>query len=57
MIDFDDLNLKMTLILTIMIFLAHLSRWLIGELIVYRSNQRLCVRASVHLSVRSHFQT
>ena len=28
-------------------FLAHLSQRLIGELIVYRSSRRLCVRASV----------
>ena len=34
-------------------FLAHLSRRLIGELIVYRSSRRLCVRASVHPSVRA----
>ena len=34
-------------------FLAHLSRRLRGELIVYRSSRRPCVR----LCVRSHFQT
>ena len=38
-------------------FLAHLSRRLIGELIVYRSSRRPCVRPSVRASVRSHFQT
>ena len=32
------------------LFLAHLSRRLIGELIVYRSSRRPCVRASVHTS-------
>ena len=35
-------------------FLAHLSRRLIGELIVYRGIRRLSVRPS---SVRQHFQT
>ena len=34
-------------------FLPHLSRRLKGELIVYRSIRRECVRASV----RKHFQT
>ena len=34
-------------------FLAHLSRRLIGELIVYRSSRRLCVRPSVRPSVRA----
>ena len=33
-------------------FLAHLSRRLIGELIVYRSSRRPCVRPSVRASVR-----
>ena len=33
-------------------FLAHLSRRLIGELIVYRSSRRPCVRPSVRPSVR-----
>ena len=37
--------------------LAHLSRRLIGELIVYRSSRRPCVRPSVRASVRSHLQT
>ena len=32
-------------------FLAHLSRRLIGELIVYRSSRRPCVRPSVRASV------
>ena len=34
-----------------MIFLAHLSRRLIGELIVYRSSRRPCVRPCVRPSV------
>ena len=33
-------------------FLAHLSRRLIGELIVYRSSRRPCVRLCVRPSVR-----
>ena len=37
------------------IFLAHLSRRLRGELIVYRSSQRPSLRACVRLC--SHFQT
>ena len=41
----------------LILFLAHLSRRLRGELIVYRSSRRLCVRASVCPSVCSHFQT
>ena len=39
------------------LFLAHLSRRLKGELIVYRSIRRPCVSASVRLCVRKHFQT
>ena len=35
------------------LFLAHLSRRLIGELIVYRSSRRPCVRPSVHPSVHT----
>ena len=39
-------------------FLAHLSRRLMGELIVYQSLRRPSVRRpSVRLSVRQHFQT
>ena len=38
-------------------FLAHLSRRLKGELIVYRSIRRPCVSASVRPSVGKHFQT
>ena len=38
-------------------FLAHLSRRLTGELIVYQSSRYPCVRACVGASVRSHFQT
>ena len=34
------------------VFLAHLSRRLIGELIVYRSSRRPCVRPSVRPCVR-----
>ena len=39
------------------IFLAHLSRRLKGELIVYRSIRRPWVRPSVRACVRKHFQT
>ena len=35
-------------------FLAHLSRRLIGELIVYQSSQRACVRPLVHLFTLSN---
>ena len=38
-------------------FLAHLSRRLKGELIVYRSIRRPCVSPLVRASVRKHFQT
>ena len=38
-------------------FLAHLSRRLTGELIVYQSSRRPSVRGCVRPSVRSHFQT
>ena len=38
-------------------FLAHLSRRLRGELIVYQSSRRPSVRACVCASVCSHFQT
>ena len=44
MIKFDDLNPKIPEVLA---FVAHLSRRLIGELIVYRSSRHPTVRASV----------
>ena len=39
-------------IYNIWVFLAHLSRRLKDELIVYRSIRRPCVRASVRASIR-----
>ena len=47
------LSVQQAFAVHITFFLAHLSQRLIGELIVYRSSRRLCVRASVRECVNT----